>query len=182
MGWFTALTLAGAGVSYLGSRRQAKAEERTGELEQQAAEDQAKLLEWNATIADAQAADAIKRGQEEQSRFRAGVRGLIGSQRAATAANNIEVGFGSALDVQADAAFLGELDALTIQNNAAREAWGYSVEAEDTRRRAEITRKTGKYAAEAGRVRASSVRIGATASLLGTGASLLASRYGFGRD
>lgn len=182
MGWFTGITLAGMAVQAYGARRQAKAAERTGELEQEAAEDQAGLHEFNAAVAEAQGEDAMRRGQEEANRFRAGVRGLIGSQRAATAANNIEVGFGSALDVQADAALLGELDEITIRNNAARERWGFQVEAEDHRRRATITRKGGKYAAEAGRINASSIKIGATANLLGTGANLLASRYGFGRD
>lgn len=182
MGWFTGVTLAGMAVQAYGARRQAKSAERGGELEQAAAEDQAKLHEFNAAVSEMQAEDAITRGQEEANRFRAGVRGLIGSQRAAFAASNVDVGFGSALDVQADAALLGELDEITLRNNSAREAWGFKIEAEDQRRRAHITRKTGKYAAEAGRVSAGNIRIGATANILGTGASLLASRYGFGRD
>lgn len=176
------LGLGGLAVQAYGARRSAQASERVGEIEQEAAEEQAKLAEFNATIAELNADDAIQRGQEEEQRFRAGVRGLIGSQRAAYAASNIDVGFGSALAVQEDTAQLGELDALTIRNNAARESWGFKVEAEDSRRRAKIIRKGGQYAAEAGRVQAASQRIGAVGNILGSGGSLLAAHYGFGRD
>lgn len=181
MGWFTALSLGGMAVQAYGARRQVQSAVRVGELEQEAAEDQAGLFEFNAAVAEAQAADAIVRGQEERSRFRAGVKALIGSQRANYAGSNVDVGVGSALDVQADAALLGELDEITIANNAAREAWGFTVEAEDHRRRAQITRKTGRYAAEAGRINAGSIKIGAVGNILGSGTSLLAARYGWGR-
>lgn len=176
------LGVGGIAVRAWGEHRAGQAAERVGEIEQQAAEDQAKIYEFNAAVAEMQAEDAVKRGHDEESRFRAGVRGLIGSQRAAFAASNVDVGFGSALDVQADAAYLGELDALTIRNNAAREAWGFKIEAEDSRRRAAITRRTGAYAAEAGRLQRSTARIGMIGNIIGSGSSLLASRYGFGRD
>lgn len=174
------LGLGAQAVQWLSARRAAKADERVGELEQAAAEDTALLEEFNANVADLNAEDALTRGQEEAHRFRAGVRVLIGSQRAAQAASNIEVGFGSALDVEADAALLGKMDEITILNNAARESWGYRIEASDRRRRAAIVRKGGKYALEAGRVNASSRRIAAVGNILGAGASLLSSRYGFG--
>lgn len=87
------------------------------------------IADMNADMADAQARDAITRGQEEERRHRQSVQGLIGRQRAALAAQGVDVNSGSALDVQADAAKFGALDAVTIRNNAAREAWGYRVQA-----------------------------------------------------
>lgn len=42
---------------------------------------------------------------------------------------------------------LGELDALTIQNNAAREAYGYRVQAQQDLSNADQTIKNGKTAA-----------------------------------
>src|SRR3989304_3955374 len=68
---------------------------------------------------------------------------------------------GAAADVQADAAFQGELDALTIRTNAAREAWGYQVQAEDLRTRATIAREEGVMLEAAGRERRTSAIAGA---------------------
>lgn len=176
------LAIAGAGVSAVQRIRAGNAAAEAGEAQREAAESQAELAEYNAAIADLQAADAIERGAQDESRFRAGVRGIVGAQRAATAGSNVDVGFGSALDVQADAAFLGELDALTIRTNAAREAWGFEVEATDLRKRAEIARKEGVFLERAGREARTQSRIEAGSTLLGAGTSLLQARYGFGRE
>lgn len=176
-----ALTGAGTAVQTIGSIKAGNAAKRAGEASQRAAESQAQILEYNAAVDELRARDAILRGQEEEQRFRSVVRGAIGTQRAEFAAGNIDVGFGSALDVQADAAKLGELDALTIRTNAAREAWGYQVSAEDFRRGAGVTRQEGVAAREAGRVQQSASRFRAGADLLSTGGSLLMARYGWGR-
>jgi hypothetical protein len=185
MAWFTGVSLAlTAAGSYLSARNQWKAgdaEQRAGEAERRAAYSQADLAEYNAAVAEIQAKDAQTRGKIEADRFRARTRVFIGEQRAGIAATNVDVGFGSAVDVQADTAFLGELDALTIRTNAAREAWGFRVEATDLRKRAQIARLEGDAAAEAGGIRRSASRWGAAGTILSTGASLLESRYGFGR-
>ena len=123
------------------------------------------LAEFNAHVADLQAEDALSMGEDEAQRFRAGVRGLIGRQRAGFAAQNIDVGVGSPVEVVADAAFLGELDALTIKTNAARAAWGYRVQGENFRR-------GGSNAQTAS-------RFGAAASIVGGATSVLELRYGF---
>jgi hypothetical protein len=82
------------------------------------------LADYNAAVLDQRAIDARARGQEDESRFRSRIRQLIGSQRAGYAGQNVDVGTGSAADVQADTAYLGELDALQLRANAVREAWG----------------------------------------------------------
>ncbi len=122
--------------------------------------------EFNARVAEAQAADALVRGKEDEERFRQGVRVLLGSQRAAFAGQNVDVGSGSAVDVAADTAFLAELDALTIRNNAAREAWGFRVQAENAR--------LGGSAAQM------ASRFGAASTIIGNTATLVGARYGFG--
>lgn len=182
MAAFTAIAI---GLLIASAVAQAKAQHDAGEAEasagsaqRRAAESQADLADYNAGVADLQAEDAEARGAEEESRFRMGVRGMIGSQRAGTAAGNIDVGYGSAVDVQADAAFLGELDALTIRTNAAREAWGYRVQGYDLRKRAEIARKEGVMLESAGEARASAANWQVAGTLLGTGASLAQARYG----
>lgn len=89
---------------------------------------QADLFGFNAKVARIQQADALERGREAESRYREGVRQLIGSQRARLAAQGLDPNEGTALDIQADTARTGELDALQIRNNAAMEAWGFKVQ------------------------------------------------------
>lgn len=82
----------------------------------------------NQHFARINARDAIARGTEASHWAMSDTRRMIGSQRARLAAQGVDVNSGSALDVQADTMALGELDALTIKNNAAREAWGYKTQ------------------------------------------------------
>lgn len=176
------LMIGGLALQGVQQWRAGSAAKQAGIAQREAAESEAELSEFNAHVAQAQATDAIQRGAEDESRYRSGVRDLIGSQRTGIAASGINVGYGSAVDVQADAAFLGELDALTIRNNAAREAWGYTVQATDLRKRAEITRKAGAYAEATGREQQKAARVGAATTLVAGAGSLLAQKYGYGTE
>lgn len=171
------------------------AEQRAHEAAALVSEDRAAQFDYNAAIAELQAKDVIERGREDESRFRVGVRGLIGSQRAGFAGQGVDVGFGSAVDVQSDARSLGQADIQTMRKNAEREAWGFKVQAEDlargggiARKEAEAAREAGRAAAQGGRVnqqiantQASAMRWNAGATVLGTGASLVMSKYGWGK-
>lgn len=174
------LVAAGTATKVVGDIKAGNAAKRAGTAQREASESQAQLADYNAGVADLQATDAIARGAEEESRFRTSVKGIIGSQRAGAAAQGVDVNYGSPVDVQADAAFLGELDALTIKTNAAREAWGFKVQAEDLRKRGQIARKEGVYLEKAGQAAQSTSRWNAAGSILGSGTSLLQMRYGFG--
>jgi hypothetical protein len=176
MAAFTAIAVGSTLFSAYQQIRAGRAEKKIGQLQNESAQSEAAVLEYNAKVADLQAQDAIARGNEEENRYRTQVRGLVGSQRVAGAASNVDVGFGSALDVQVDTARQGELDALTIRNNAAREAWGYSVQAEDTRMRAQIVRKGGKNAIAAAGSRANQAYLGAAGTILGGAANLYKGR------
>jgi molybdopterin biosynthesis enzyme len=113
----------------------------------------------NAMIAEYQADDAISRGKFNEKRQRQATEKVIGSQRAGFAAQGVDVNSGSALNTQADAAYLGELDALTIRQNAAKEAWGYKVQAVSSRRQ-------GKNAEREGYMGAATTVIGGAGSML----------------
>jgi hypothetical protein len=177
----TALILmaAGTATSVYGQVRAGRAARKAGEAARESSDSQADLADYNAAVAELQAQDALERGAEDEARFRTNIRGAIGAQRANIAAGNIDVSFGSAVDVQADAAFLGELDALTLRTNAGREAWGYQVQAEDYRARARIARKEGVYLERSGRVEQTTHNINAVGSLVSGGASLMQQRYAF---
>jgi hypothetical protein len=134
------LTIGSTLSSFASQRKGATAATRQADFE-------ATLLEQNADLADQQAEDALVRGKSAEYKQQAQVRGLIGSQRAAIAASGVDIGTGSALDVQLDAAGLGEIDRTQIKNNAMLEAWGYKAQAADYRNRAKLTRYAGKNTA-----------------------------------
>lgn len=131
-----------------------------------AGSEQKKMFERNAGFAEWQAADATTRGQVNETRQRQSTEQVIGAQRTSLATQGVDVNSGSSLDVQADASYLGELDALTIRSNAAKESYGYKVQAEDYRKR-------GQYAKQEG-------DMNAVQSIIGGGSSLLLSKYGGG--
>lgn len=128
-----------------------------------------RLAKWNADQTERDAAFVLERGQRAANRQRQDAKGLVGSQRAAAAASGVEVNDGSALDVQADTAALGELDATTIANNAAREALGYKAQASGYRQQ-------GIYEGLAARNQAGALKTAGYSTLL-TGAANVASQY-----
>ncbi|RMH12120.1 MAG: hypothetical protein D6698_15615 [Gammaproteobacteria bacterium] len=95
----------------------------------QTAQAQSKAAAYSAQVAERQAQDALARGREEEQRKRMQVRRMIGTQKARLGANLVDVSSGTPSDLVADTAMLGELDALTVRNNAEREAWGYRAQA-----------------------------------------------------
>lgn len=107
---------------------------------------QADQLRQNALFLRQSAADAEARGRSESDWARVETQQLIGTQRAAQAASGGEVNTDTNALIQQDTAQLGELDALTISNNAAREAYGYNVEAQSNLQNAKRIKKAGKNA------------------------------------
>jgi hypothetical protein len=101
---------------------------------------QAQVEEENRKQGLIAAADAIQRGDVEETAQRTRTRLLISEQRAKFAASGIDVSQGTPIDVTSDTAAFGEMDALTIRSNAQREAWGYVAEAEGFKRKANLTR------------------------------------------
>lgn len=126
----------------------------------------AQVSEMNAKIMDQNARDALERGKLEEQQKRMEIAALTGRQRAAMAANGVDLSFGSPLDTIVDTAMLGELDALTIRSNAAREAYDYKVAGANNRADAVLSRanassaKTGGYLSAFGTVLGGSSEIG----------------------
>lgn len=106
----------------------------------------ASALDANSIIARMQAQRALEVGRVNETKSRIATRQMIGTQRANMAAQGIDVNKAgdSSVDVQADTAGLGEIDALTIRNNAALTAWGFNVQANDLTRQAGMKRAAGR--------------------------------------
>lgn len=108
---------------------------------------QSSLLNQNAALKNQAADEAINTGNVTADWQRVKASQAIGTQRSAQAANGIDVNSGSSAQLQDDTAMLGELDALTIQNNAAREAYGYRVQANQDVANAKQVKKNAKQQA-----------------------------------
>lgn len=119
-----ALQIAGLAFSTVGAINQAQAQRDAMNYEAQVARN-------NATLAQYQAKDAIEAGQREEQNRRLKTAAMFGDQRASLAANGIDLGEGIATDLLTSTKYMGEVDALTIRDNAAKRAWGYRVGAQD---------------------------------------------------
>ncbi len=150
---------------YTQANNQASAASQQGDFE-------ATALRQNADLADQQAADAISRGQVEEGRIKLDTTQRFGSTMAALASQGVDVGSGSALDVQASEAGLGALDQLTVRNNAAREAWGYNVQATDYRNQATMAQVGGNRAAAGYKAQGVSALLSGAAQEVGLYSSL----------
>lgn len=154
-----ALTAAKGVMDYTSDRRNARAAEQQGQYE-------AATYGLNAKLADQAADDAIARGKETASRSQLKTRQLKGMQRATLAAQGLDLDSGSASDLQLETGELGELDVLTISNNAAREAFGFKVEATNYRRSAGLALMGGQNKSQ-------EFKNQSISTLLTTGASLV---------
>lgn len=120
-----------------------------GKSAKAAADYQAAVANNNAIIAGRQADDARKRGEIAADQQRLRTRLLIGQQRATLASSGVLVDTGSALDLTAGTAGVGELDALTIQSNAEREALGFETQGMNFTASATLSRFEGQQAVTA---------------------------------
>ena len=112
--------LMGAGVasSTIGSYKSAQAQKASLAYEAAVAKNNAQVAQYQADLALQDGAIA-----EQNQELKAAA--TYGDQRAALAANGVDLGSGSANEILATTKFMGKRDALTIRDNAARTAWAY---------------------------------------------------------
>jgi hypothetical protein len=132
--------VAGAITNYGTAYSQSQALKAQGEA-------QKAYAQMNAKLAEAQAGDAIARGEREAKEHGKQVRQLVGSQRAAIAAQGIELDDGDAEALQIDTETIGAQQMLQIKNNAWREAWGFKTQASSYQAQGEMAAATARTAA-----------------------------------
>ncbi len=88
----------------------------------------AQVASNNATIDAQNRSSSLQQGEMDAQNAMRKQASMIGDQRAQMSANGIDITQGSAQDMLASTKFLGGIDVNTIQSNAARQAWGYSVQ------------------------------------------------------
>jgi hypothetical protein len=155
------LQVAGAFSSALGAANESK-------YNKAAYEYQAAVARNNAQIDDYRATDALERGALDVNKHQLKVAALKGSQRAAFAARGLALDEGSALNILRDTDYLGDVDAATITDSAAREAWALREQSKGGRANAAML--SSRAASE------SPLRSAAT-SLLSSGGSVAKSWY-----
>ena len=82
----------------------------------------------NAQISEMGAQSVLHQGQQQVAGLTLKAGQLKATQRAAMAANGIDLGEGNAVDVQASTEIMKEVDKNQIEQNAIRSAWGYRTQ------------------------------------------------------
>jgi hypothetical protein len=95
----------------------------------------------NKRLADAAAADALARGYREAGLARMAGSQNLAQQKVAAAASGVDPTVGTPAQVSAGSAALSALDAAVLENNAAREAWGFRTQGERFSQAAERERQ-----------------------------------------
>ncbi|WP_186425096.1 virion core protein, T7 gp14 family [Cupriavidus metallidurans] len=103
---------------------------------------QADIADINARTAESTAESALYQGQQQEISQRLKTAQLKSSQRTAMAANGIDLGSGSAVNVLTSTDTMGEIDANTIAANAVRSAFGYRTQATNFQNDALMKRTT----------------------------------------
>ncbi|HEX7386243.1 MAG TPA: hypothetical protein VF285_03070 [Castellaniella sp.] len=88
----------------------------------------ARIYDANARMAELSAQSALSQGQQQVAAATMKAGQTKSAQRAALAANGVDVGEGNAAEIQASTEILKEIDANTITANAVRTAWGYRTQ------------------------------------------------------
>ena len=115
------MAVVGAAGSAYSANQQAKAQKESLNYQSQVAQNNAKVAEW-------QAQDAVTRGNAALETHQRKVAMLKGTQTASMAARGLDLSDGTPINILSDTDYFGKVDGNTITANAAREAWGYKVQ------------------------------------------------------
>ncbi len=113
------------------------------------AANQAAVGEWNAKQQDAAATDALQRGSNSAANIRENARRANSTARAVMSSNGIIADEGSGGFIQDNNAQVGAFDALTQMNNAEREAYGFTSNAQNLRLNGQLATSQAAYEASA---------------------------------
>lgn len=125
-----------AAITLIAGAKQADQEREDGNANQ-------KIEENNAKLAEQQANDAAILGARESEKSAWRTRAIIGQQKAAAAANNLDLDIGTPADLTMETAMLGGADRSAIGMDAARKAWGFQSDALNSRNRGALARWQG---------------------------------------
>jgi hypothetical protein len=118
--------------------------------EKEAADQAERAARLNMQLALELEAEAQARGVTEAGKARRLATRIVGEQKANLAAGGIDLASGAVADLAAQTKHYSELDIMTIQNNAAKEALGYRRKAEQFKEEMKAADKRGHAAVVSG--------------------------------
>lgn len=136
---FTSVALMGAGAAsntvgaYFGAKHA-----------KNALEYEANIADINAGLAEKAAEGELRRGEREEQSSRLKTAQVKSTQRAALAANGIDLGSETAGRILTSTDVMGEIEANTIKSNAIASAWGYRIQGTQYGNEAIVNRATSK--------------------------------------
>lgn len=156
-----AITAIAGAVSVAGQQQQARAV-------QKAANYNASIQKNNAVIAEQNVRQQQLMGMKEEEAQRIKIANMIGQQRALFGASGVSLGSGSALDVQAGTAYMGQEDLLTLRMNEKAAEDRLHKQGADFTNQAGLLIAEGKNARTAANYQSVSTGLGTVGSMLGT--------------
>lgn len=103
-------SLLGTGISAMSAMNQASANQQ--------------IAQNNAKVAEYQAQDIERRGQEDAQAVQRKAAALKSAQRVNLASKGLDLGYGTAADLQDQTDFFAQSDVATTRTNADKDAWG----------------------------------------------------------
>jgi len=119
----------GLGLSLLSTQQSIAAQNAQFNATKEAGKFRAQVLRRNRAISEERGVDARRRGVHEQLVQKSATEQLVGQSRANAAARGVEVGSGSAADIEANLRGVGDIEQSIIRDNAGREALGHRQQA-----------------------------------------------------
>jgi hypothetical protein len=119
----------------------------TGYTQVQQSKYQAGVNEYNAAVAENEAQEVQNKSVEEENLQRRRTAELLSKQRAQLGAANVDLGSGSALQLQEDTIALGEADALRIRSNYDAQVESLQSQSDLLTNQADFNRSAGQSAA-----------------------------------
>lgn len=160
-GWLPYLSigssLVGGGLQAEGQLQSAKAESATAEYNSQVAAQNAQIAGENVNLVGASGTAQVEQ-QELKNKA------TYGALVAAQGASGVDVNTGSAKQVQLSQKEVGQLDAMTIQSQAARQAFGYQTQETGFKAESILGKSEAQYAKDAGDIAAGSTLLGSFSS------------------
>lgn len=150
--------IAGAVISAGGQIYSGMAANAQGKYEQQVANQ-------NAQLEERAQRDAISRTETAQTQHYRRLSQALGEARVRNSAAGLDIGFGSAADLETDIALIGYEDSAAIAENSNKEILGYDINAANYRNQGTAARAKGKAAQTAGFIGAAGTLLSAASQV-----------------
>lgn len=156
------------GLQAVGALQSANSARTAAASQKMQLETQAAISDINAQLSETQAQQTLLAGQREVQKSQLNTAKVKSAQRVALAANGVDLGEGTAVQLLSDTDIMGEIEANTIETNAISQAWGYRTQASNQ-----------KVQAVTGRASAGAINpdMAFTSSLIGSSGQVASSWY-----